>query len=270
LRREVFSTPGQLGLELRMPAGEIEVLAGERDETIVELETSSSREEVRQAIEEARIEIRRRGDGHAVVVDVRPRRRFGLTFDRGDIHMRVSCPNDADVEISTASADVELRGRLGALTAELASGDLRGEELNGRVEVKSASGDVVLDQLGDDTSVATASGDIFVREVHGEAVLRSASGDVRVEEAADSITIQTASGDQRIGAVTIGRVTLQSASGDQVVGVRRGSAVHLDVRTMSGDASSELEVRDQRPPDDAPLVELRATSMSGDIRIHRA
>jgi DUF4097 and DUF4098 domain-containing protein YvlB len=106
--------------------------------------------------------------------------------------------------------------------------------------------------------------------VHGEASLRSASGDVRVEEAADSITIQTASGDQRIGVATVGRVTLQSASGDQMVGIRRGSAVHLDVRTMSGDASSELEVRDQRPADDAPLVELRATSMSGDIRIHRA
>jgi DUF4097 and DUF4098 domain-containing protein YvlB len=266
----VFHTPGALALELRMPAGEIQVQAGERDETIVELDSSSSREEVALTIEEARIEVRPRGDGHVVVVDVRPRRRFGLTFDRGEITMRVSCPSDADVELSTASADVELQGRLGGLSAELASGDLRGEELNGRVEVKSASGDVQLDTLGEDTSVATASGDIYVREVHGEAILRSASGDVRVDDAADSITVQTASGDQRIGSVTAGRVTLQSASGDQQVGVRRGSAVHLDVRTMSGDATSELEVRDQRPADDAPLVELRATSMSGDIRILRA
>ena len=101
---------------------------------------------MRQAIEEARIEIRARGDGQVVIVDVRPRRRFGLSFDRGDITMRVSCPHDADVEISTASADIELQGRLGGLTAEVASGDLRAEELNGRVEVKSASGDVVLER----------------------------------------------------------------------------------------------------------------------------
>jgi DUF4097 and DUF4098 domain-containing protein YvlB len=253
-----------------MPAGEIHVQASEREDTIVELDTSSGREEVHEAINDARVELRRRGDGYAVVVDVRPRRRFGLTFDRGEITVRVSCPNDADVDLSTASADVELQGRLGGLTAELASGDLRGEELNGRVEVKSASGDVQLDRIGDDASVATASGDIFIREVHGEAILRSASGDVRVEEAADSITVQTASGDHRIGAVTAGRVTMQSASGDQAVGIRRGSAVHLDVRTMSGDATSELEVRDERPAPDAPLVELRATSMSGDIRVFRA
>ena len=106
--------------------------------------------------------------------------------------------------------------------------------------------------------------------MHGEAIVRTASGDVRVEEAADSITVQTASGDVRIGSATAGRVTIQSASGDQQVGIRRGSAVHLDVRTMSGDARSELEVREERPAADAPLVDLRATTMSGDIRIFRA
>jgi DUF4097 and DUF4098 domain-containing protein YvlB len=269
LRREVFQTPGPLALELRLPAGDIHVQAGERDETIVELDTSSSRDEVRQAIEEARVELRRRGDGHAVVVDIRARRRFGLSFDRGEIGLRVSCPHDAEVEVSTASADVELQGRLGALTAEVASGDLRAEELNGRVEVKTASGDVSLDTIAGAASVSTASGDIYIRSVHDEAVLRSASGDVRVEEAADSVTVQTASGDQRIGSVTAGRVALTSASGDQHVGIRRGSVVHLDVRTMSGDASSELEVGDVRPDPDAPLVDLRATSMSGDIRIVR-
>jgi DUF4097 and DUF4098 domain-containing protein YvlB len=270
LRREVFQTPGPLALELRMPAGEIRVQASERADTVVELDASSGRDEVRQAIEDARVEIRPRGDGHVVIVDVRPRRRFALSFDRGEITMRVSCPDDADVEVSTASADVEIRGRLGALSAELASGDLRAEELNGRVDVKSASGDISLDHIGDAASVTSASGDVYVRSVHGEAIVRTASGDVRVEEAADSITAQTASGDLRIGAATVGRVVLQSASGDQQIGIRRGSAVHLDVRTMSGDATSELEVRDERPDEGAPLVELRATSMSGDIRIFRA
>lgn len=270
MRRESFHTPGPLVLDLRLPAGEIYVEAGERDETIVELDTSSGREEVHEAIAEARVELRPRGDGNAVVVDVRPRRRFGLTFDRGDITMRVTCPLGADVELSTASADVQLHGLLGGLTAELASGDLRAEELNGRVEVKSASGDVFLELVGGDASVANASGDIYVRSVHGEATFRSASGDVRVDEAAESLTVQTASGDQRIGSVTVGRVTLQSASGDQQVGVKRGSAVHLDVRTMSGDATSELEVRDAPLDPGAPLVELRATSMSGDIHIGRA
>jgi DUF4097 and DUF4098 domain-containing protein YvlB len=270
LRREVFQTPGPLALELRMPTGYIQVQAGERSETIVELESSSGRDEVQQALDDARIEMRPRGDGHAVIVDVRLRRRWGLSFDRGDITMRVSCPTGADVEASSASGDMDLRGRLGGFSAEVASGDVRGEEFNGRVDVKSASGDVNIELIGGDANVTSASGDVYIRAVHGEAIVRSASGDVRIDEAGDSVTMQTASGDLRIGSATVGRVNIQSASGDQQVGIRRGSAVHLDVRTMSGDATSELDVREERPPAEAPLVDLRATSMSGDIRIFRA
>lgn len=269
MRRETFHTPGPLMLDLQMPSGEIRVEGIDGEETVVELETSSGREEVRRTIEDARVELRPRGDGHELVVEVQRRNRFGFTLDRGEITMRVSCPHDANVQLSTASADVDLRGRFGSLKAQVASGDLRAEELYGRVDVKSASGDVQIDVAGEETRVTTASGDISVRAVHGEATLRSASGDVEVEEAADSLTVQTASGDQTIRSVTGGRVTLQSASGDQHVGIRRGSRAHLDVKTMSGDASSELEVGDQLPEGEGPTLELRAMSMSGDIRIVR-
>jgi DUF4097 and DUF4098 domain-containing protein YvlB len=269
MRRESFHTPGKLTLTLHMPNGEIEVQAVEGEETVVSLLTSSDREEVRRAIEQARIELRSRGDGNVVVVDVEKRSRL-LGFDRGEITMHVTAPRAADVEISTASADIDLRGTLGALKAQVASGDLRAEELNGRVDIKSASGDVELQVVAGDASVATASGDIYVRAVHGEAMLRSASGDVQVEEAADSLTVQTASGDQSVGSVTSGRVVMQSASGDQQVGIKRGSRVHLDVKTLSGDASSELDVGDAAPAGDGPIIDLRATSMSGDIRVARA
>jgi hypothetical protein len=39
---------------------------------------------------------------------------------------------------------------------------------------------------------------------------------------------------------------------------------------MSGDTSSELEIGDAPALGDGPEVDLRATSMSGDIRILRA
>ena len=52
------------------------------------------------------------------------------------------------------------------------------------------------------------------------------------------MSVQTASGDQRVESVASGRVTMQSASGDQHVGIRRGTRVHIDAKTMSGDTSS--------------------------------
>jgi hypothetical protein len=54
------------------------------------------------------------------------------------------------------------------------------------------------------------------------------------------------------------------------VGIRPGSSLWLDVKSVSGDTSSDLAVGDTPPEGDGPLVELRATAMSGDIRIVRA
>jgi DUF4097 and DUF4098 domain-containing protein YvlB len=254
-----------------MATGEIEVeTRDDTQETVVELLTSSGRDEVRRTIEAARIELRPRGEGNTVVVEVRKQGRLGGLLNGGEITMRITCPGDASVELSTATADVSLRGRYGGLRAQLASGDLRADELYGRVEVKAASSDVDIDVIGDDASITTASGDIDIRKLHGEATLRSASGDVTVDHAATSVTIQTASGDQRIGSVNTGRITTQSASGDQEIAIARGTLAHLDVRTMSGDASSDLDVRDALSGEHAPIVEIRATSMSGDIHIGRA
>jgi DUF4097 and DUF4098 domain-containing protein YvlB len=209
-----------LTLDLRLPSGEIEVESGAGEETILELDASRDNDDMRAVLDGTRIELRQRGDGHEVLVDVE-RKRFGFLLDmvRGGLTLRVHVPDHADVQISTSSADVDLRGRFGSLKAQLASGDLRADDLDGRVDVKSASGDVELQRVGGSASVVTASGDIAVRVVHGEATLRSASG---------------------------------------------------DVKTMSGDASSELDVRDRPAEGDGPQVEIRATSMSGDIRIHRA
>lgn len=269
-RTETFHTAGPLSLDLRLPSGQIELEAVDGEETTVELDAVRDSDGIREVIDNARIELRQRGDGHEVVVDVE-RKKFKLfDFMNADIILRVRAPHGADVQVSTASADLDARGRFGALRAQAASGDLRFMELDGRVDIKNASGDVELGRVGGEASINTASGDIHVDHIEGDATLRSASGDVEIQEAGASVTVQTASGDQRLGTVSQGRVVMQSASGDQVVGIRRGSRVHIDAKTMSGDTSSELVVGDEPPLGDGPTVELRATSMSGDIRILRA
>jgi len=269
MRHESFSTPGSLRLDLRLPSGEIDVESVDGDETVVELSSTRDSDDAREVIDNARIELRQRGDGHEVLVDVQRKRFRFFDFGRGDIVLRVTAPHGADLELASASADISGRGRFGELEADVASGDLELPEIGGRANVKSASGDVRIDGVAGDASVHTASGDVRIGRIGGDAVVRSASGDVWVDEAAASITVQTASGDQRVQSVESGRVTLQSASGDQHVGVRRGTRVRIDAKTMSGDASSELEDGDETAGD-GPAVELRATAMSGDIRIVRA
>jgi hypothetical protein len=67
-----------------------------------------------------------------------------------------------------------------------------------------------------------------------------------------------------------GNVAAHSVSGDVTIGVRRGSKVFLDCNTVSGDTTSELELTTEAPAGDGPLVEIRAKTVSGDIRITRA
>ena len=44
----------------------------------------------------------------------------------------------------------------------------------------------------------------------------------------------------------------------------------MDCTTVSGDTSSELEVSSEAPSGDGPFVDVRAKTVSGDIRITRA
>jgi DUF4097 and DUF4098 domain-containing protein YvlB len=262
MRRESFETPGQLRLSVRVPSGRIDLDAVEGTETVVELEGSPEIEE------DARIEIRQRREGHEVTVVVEDRglfRRF-----RGEVRARVSAPPGADVEVSTASADVEGRGEFGALEVNTASGDVAFDQVGGDAQVNSPSGDVKLTRVQGALTVNTASGDLEVGYIGGNGKVRSASGDVSIDEADASLKIQTASGDLQAGSVREGDVVLQTASGDIEVGVKKGSKLWIDARSMSGETSSEFDVGDAPPDGEGPLVEIRATAMSGDITVNRA
>ena len=270
MRTETFDVPGRLRLDLRLPSGSISLEAIDEPHAYVELDATHDSEELREIIDNARIELRPYHDGHELIVDVHQKRFRFFDFMRGDIILRVRAPRESDVEVSTASADTNARGTWGELKAQTASGDLYVDELSRGANVKSASADVQLRSVAGNATVNSASGDVEIRRIGGDLVVRSASGDVEIDEALGSVTIQTASGDQKIGAVTAGRVTMQSASGDQTVGIRRGTRVFIDAKTMSGDTTSELDVGDEPVDGEGPEVELRATAMSGDIRIVRA
>jgi DUF4097 and DUF4098 domain-containing protein YvlB len=269
--RRRYDTPGHVRLDLRLPEGRIDLETIDGAVTEVALDASGHDDEVRELLEGARIEARETPDGHEVIVDVEDRRRIGFGFwRRVSARLSVRAPHGVHARIESASADVQGRGRLGSLEAKTSSGDVEVEEITGDAAVKSASGDVDVRTVGGAAVVNTASGDVELGGVGGHAVVKTASGDVAIRDAGATVTIQTASGDQRLEAVREGAVTLQSASGDIEVGVRKGSNLWVDARAMSGETTSELELSDAPPEDGAPLVELRATAMSGDIRIVRA
>jgi DUF4097 and DUF4098 domain-containing protein YvlB len=268
MRRETFETPGQLTLEVRVPTGRIEIEAVDGTTTDVELDVRGG-DEAAEILEEARIELRESRGGYEIVIEVEDRR-WSRLWRRLDVRLRIQAPEGANLRVSTASADLRARGRFGWLEADAASGDIEVDELAGDGTAKAASGDVSLASVGGAATINTASGDIKLGHVAGDVVVKAASGDVTVVDARGDATISTASGDQRIEAVTAGKVDLKAMSGDIKIGIREGSNVWVDARAMSGDLSSEVALGDEPPAENAPLVELRAASMSGDIEVVRA
>ena len=272
MRRETFETPGGLTLDIRIPSGRIDIEAVTGTTTEIELDVRGGDEEARELLEQALIELREARGGQEVIVHIEDRSWGGLRFWRKvDVRLTIRAPKGANVHATTASADLRGRGRLGRLESESASGDVQVDELAGDATAKAASGDVKLFWIGGAATVTTASGDVELGTVAGEAVVKTASGDVEIGDAGGDVTVATASGDQQISAATAGQVDLRSASGDIKIGIRQGSNLSVDARAMSGELSSEVELGDAPPTaDDAPLVELKAASMSGDIAVVRA
>jgi hypothetical protein len=281
MRRQTFSTPGPVRLDLELPAGAIEIETAETDETQVELEAVSSNEQVQEMVAGARIEATRRGDGHQVSVEVRTRHGVWISFSKGpdirlgtpEMRLRIICPKGAELDIQTKSADLRAQGEYGAADIKTASGDINIDK-TGDTYVKSASGDVHIETVDGLLDVKTASGDVHVFSVARDANLQLVSGDVYIGECDGSISANTVSGDQRYEAVVNGRLELRAVSGDIAVAVRRGSRVFIDANTVSGSTSSEFELSDspQQPAagPDSPLVEVFAKTVSGDVRVERA
>ena len=272
---ETYQTPGPLRLHLAIPSGEIEIDTTVGDKTHVELEPLT--DSARELLQHARMELRERGNGHEVVVDVPSARSgFFISFGRGpDFSLRISCPPGATLDVETKSADVHARGAYGEALVKTASGDIELGEVQGDVRIKTASGDVSLDDVHGTTSVQTASGDLALQRARGDVTGQLVSGDVWIRDALHSVALNTVSGDVRLDAVVEGAVDVTAISGDILVGVRRGSRVYVDCNTISGSTTSELQLSDTpaRPEpgaEAAPQLDLRAKTVSGDIAVTRA
>jgi DUF4097 and DUF4098 domain-containing protein YvlB len=170
MRHESFDTPGPLRIRVESASGSIELDTVDGAKTEVELDGPGD------DVEEARVELRERGDGHELVVQTHPRAGFRLfRLNTKGIDVRIRAPHGATVEISSASADVEGRGRYA------------------KVEVNSASGDVTFEEIEGDAQANTASGDVEIRRIGGSGKVQSASGDVEIGSADSSLKVQTAS-----------------------------------------------------------------------------
>jgi hypothetical protein len=279
-----FETPGHVTVVVENEIGRVDVTCRETAVTEVTVEPMSTA--APGVIDQLLVECSPSGDGHIVAVRVPRRRRKGF-HRHGGVLVRVVMPLEGDVDVSTATADIALSGRVGRATLKTASGSIVGEDAAGSVRARSASGNVTFGAIAGEARVqsvsgevrlgaatdhvvaATTSGDIAI-EAAQRAEVRSTSGDVVIRALNGDGTVATVSGRVAVSSRGPGRVRLRSVSGGVSVGIAEGLSLQVDVRAVSGFVRSDIEIGDDGPdPSRVPDLDLEARTVSGDVSIER-
>lgn len=267
-----FGATGPQTIHVELQSGDVEVETTE--DAVLTVDVSG------QDPEEVRVERTETG------LEVAGPRRTGFLSSSRSYRVRLRVPVDSDLSTKLGSAGVTTRGRLGGVDLLSGSGDVDVEEARtasvktgsgditvGAVaeeaDLKAGSGDVRVRSAGQAARVVTGSGDVQVHDGHGALSLKSGSGDLAVASAAGDTSLATASGDLTVGRVERGRVQLKNVSGDIRLGIAAGTPVWTEVSTTTGRVHSTLPPVGP-PRDGQDHVEVRASSVSGDIHLEQA
>jgi DUF4097 and DUF4098 domain-containing protein YvlB len=265
-----FATPAPVDLVIEVESGVLTVDAEDVTTSTVHVEGAVADETV--------VEFR----GNTLSV-TGPRSGFGFGFGRSrSLTVHVVVPTGSNVATKTGSADLSAEGVIGRLRSRSGSGDVSLNHATreavieigsgtisvgtaaSHLRIKSGSGDVSVGTAESTTGIVTGSGDIDIKQSTGPMTLKSGSGDLTVHEGGGELNLATASGDITIGKAVRGALTATSASGDICVCVPTGMPVWTDITTMTGRVRSTL-ASTGAPADGQPYVEVRATTVSGDV-----
>jgi DUF4097 and DUF4098 domain-containing protein YvlB len=281
-----FDTPDQVHVIVENAVGLVAVTA--RDTAVTEVTLMANSDEAQELVDRASIDCTPSG-GRAVVRVKVPSRHGPRFMRRNGVTVTVTMPKGGDVDVATASADVDLMGPMGALSLKTASGDVSAEHSAGNVQAKSASGTLSIGDVGGSLRLHSSSGDLRAGTVLGQMTATTASGDVDVRSAIDRTDIRCTSGhvcfghvagdasivgvsgDVRVASCDSGRVRIRAVSGDVSVGIPKGINLMVDAESMSGVVRSDIPLGDAPMPNEgAPEVVVSARTVSGDILVERA
>lgn len=274
-----YPTPAPIDLAIKLPVGAIEVIASDRDNSVVTVSPTHPAKAVDvRGAEETKVDF----DGQRLTI-TGPRPRFSFVGPFESVDVKVELPTGSRLAAETSFGLVRTAGRLGATrvkssTVDLDStGDLWVRAMNGNVtvahigggvEITADHGQIRLGAVTGDAALKASHGTITIGECGGEVDAKLSYGDLEITRALDSVTAKTAYGSIQLHEISNGSIQVESGYGQITIGVRTGVPAWLDLSSKDGRVRNELD-GDHAPDPSEQTVEVRARTQYGDITIQR-
>lgn len=277
-----FTTPNPIDLAVALPVGALDVVAGDRTDTVVTVSPTNPDKAVdRRGAEETKVDF----DGQRLTI-TGPKPRFSILGPFESIDVRVELPAGSRLTADISQGGVRTTGRLGATRVKAmgggveldATGDLWVRAGHGNATVASADGSIEVTADHGQIRIGTVTGDATLKSSHGSIQIGEAGGDVEaklsygdldITKALASVTAKTAYGAIALGEVSSGSIGVETAYGRVTIGIKRGVPAWLDLSSKDGRVRNELD-SDSAPAAADQTVAVRARTQYGDITIQHA
>ncbi|WP_028047473.1 DUF4097 family beta strand repeat-containing protein [Cellulomonas sp. URHE0023] len=277
-----YSTPTRIDLAINLQVGEIEVIASDRDDTVVTVSPTNPAKAVdRRGAEETKVDL----DGDRLTVKG-PRPRVSWIGPTESVDLRIELPTGSRFTAEIAVGAVRTVGGLGATRVKSSMGSVDVEAC-GDLWLRAGHGTVTVGTVDGAAEITADHGQIRIGTVTGDAVLKASHGSIQIEQsggdvdaklaygdldiarALGSVTTKTSYGSIRLGEVSSGSIQVESGFGQVDIGVRAEVPAWLDLTSKSGHVRNQLG--DNRAPTESERsVAVRARTQSGAITIQRA
>jgi DUF4097 and DUF4098 domain-containing protein YvlB len=261
-----FDRATPVTVALRAHGGHVEITAEERSTIEVEVTPLNGSDHSREAADRTRVVL----EDDTLLVHV-PGTDYWSWRRSPKLGITIRVPAGSALAGKSSAADVRAAGIYSVVQLSVASADVEVDEVTGDALLEAASGDLSVARVGGGLRIKSSSGTLRVGDVKGDVMAETASGSIFVRSADGLLKAASASGDIEVGQLRQGRAQIGTASGDVRVGVASGTGVWLDLDTASGKSTSDLTHHGDVAPAGKPTnLELRVRTASGDIHVHRA
>ncbi|MEU5530119.1 DUF4097 family beta strand repeat-containing protein [Micromonospora chersina] len=272
-----FATPAPIAATIEVAGAQVRITATDRTDTVVLVEPidAASRKDVKVA-EKTSVEF---AGGRLSV-------KTTVSGDKdGSVAITIGLPTGSSLATYLAHSEVHADGafggcelhlasgrvqvdRVGALRANVASGEVAIGHVAGRADVDGGAFGMRIGEVEGAVALSNSGGRTWIGRAVGDLELSSASCDFDIDRADGSVTATTANGAIRIGRMTHGQAKLMNGSGNIEVGISAGAAAHIDVVSERASVRDTVSTGGNPDPSDG-TVSVHARTRHGDIVVQR-